>query len=120
MYVAAHSSLSSVIFTSSQSEDVLAKIMRIADRVARLDKEEKPVHVYDKENSHFRILTETEYAAMSVEVVLKILSTKHIVITHRETNGMAFDEEGLRSIRGLRAGVKIQGTSILHVHNPYL
>lgn len=87
--------------------------MRIAGKVAHLYKDGEPPHIHNKEDSHFRILTHAEYEDLSVEMVLKILTTKHIVITHREINGLAFDEEGLRSIRGLRAGVRIQGKSIV-------
>jgi hypothetical protein len=70
-----------------------------------------PLFVVNPTESIFKIMTETEYRAMSIPDVQKILRTKHIVVKNRPITDCKFDEEGLRTLRPLNEPVTIHGQS---------
>jgi len=87
---------------------MLQTLQRLVHQAAKLNKDGLPAHAY-ADDSAFRVIRESDYSALSVEGVQKLLCNQHLVITEHAKGDLPFDEETLRSVRSLNAIVRIRG-----------
>jgi len=91
-----------------QDVAMLQTLQRLVHQAAKHNKYGLPPHAY-ADDSAFHVIRESDYSALSVEGVQKLLCKKHLVITEHARGDLPFDEESLRSVRSLNAVVRIRG-----------